>query len=157
MMVNKTITSLLPVNSTIHGTPFEDLINNSIGYFLELMEEETEQIKDGCFLDTAEAEYLDYWGKDYDIKRLPNESDEDYRIRLSIIPLERFTINTLYTLYDMQLLTKPDTTVSDLDLTLLSDNHLLADKYYVDCSDAVWNEVSKKFLTTGILWRYPHE
>jgi hypothetical protein len=57
----------------------------------------------------------------------------------------------------MQLLTKPDTTVSDLDLTLLSDNHLLGNKYYVDCSDAVWNEVSKKFLTTGILWRYPHE
>ena len=157
MMVNKTVTSLLPVNNPIHGTPFEDFINNTIGYFMELVETENDEICDGCFLDTAEGKYLDLWGKDYNIPRLNDESDDDYRTRLSIIPLEKFSINTLYELYDMQLMTKPETTVSDLDLTLLSDNHFLADNYYVDCSDSVWNEVNRKFLTTNILWRYPHE
>lgn len=149
--MNTAITDLLQDKSMIKGTPFEDLVNNTIGYFLELIEEDTVMMNDGCFLDTAEGKYLDLWGKDYGINRLPDESDDDYRIRLSILPLQRFTIDTLYELYDVQLLTYKS---GADDLTLLSDNHFLADKYFVDIDDNVWQDIVGKFLASGILYRW---
>ena len=149
--MNTTITDLLPVNSNIHGTPFEDLINNTIGYFLELIEEEVDAMNDGCFIDTAEGRYLDLWGKDYGIPRLNDETDEDYRKRLKILPLERFNIQTLYEVYDLQLLTRNDTSFNDLKL--YSDNHFLDDEYWIGVSDEEWVEISRKFITTNKIRR----
>lgn len=153
--MNTAVTDLFPVNSTIHESPFKDFLNNTIGYFLELVENEVQAMKDGCFLDSAEGHYLDLWGRDFNIRRLEGVSDDDYRKRLMILPLEQFTINTLYELYDLQLLTKPESSTGNLNLTLLSDNHFLNKQYYVDCSDDVWGEINKKFITGNILWRYP--
>ena len=149
--MNTTITDLLPVNSNIHGTPFEDLINNTIGYFLELIEEEVDAMNDGCFIDTAEGKYLDLWGKDYGIPRLNDENDEDYRKRLKILPLDRFNIQTLYEVYDLQLLTRNDTSFNDLKL--YSDNHFLDDEYWIGVSDEEWIEISRKFITTNKIRR----
>ena len=149
--MNTTITDLLPVQSNIHGTPFEDLINNTIGYFLELIEEEIDAMNDGCFIDTAEGRYLDLWGKDYGIPRLNDETDEDYRKRLKILPLERFNIQTLYEVYDLQLLTRNDTSFNDLKL--YSDNHFLDDEYWIGVSDEEWVEISRKFITTNKIRR----
>ena len=149
--MNTTITDLLPVNSNIHGTPFEDLINNTIGYFLEMIEEEVDAMNDGCFLETAEGRYLDLWGKDYGIPRLNDETDEDYRKRLKILPLERFNIQTLYEVYDLQLLTRNDTSFNDLKL--YSDNHFLDDEYWIGVSDEEWVEISRKFITTNKIRR----
>lgn len=149
--MNTTITDLLPVNSNIHGTPFEDLINNTIGYFLEMIEEEVDAMNDGCFIDTAEGRYLDLWGKDYGIPRLNDENDEDYRKRLKILPLERFNIQTLYEVYDLQLLTRNDTSFNDLKL--YSDNHFLDDEYWIGVSDEEWIEISRKFITTNKIRR----
>ena len=149
--MNTTITDLLPVNSNIHGTPFEDLINNTIGYFLEMIEEEVDAMNDGCFIDTAEGRYLDLWGKDYGIPRLNDETDEDYRKRLKILPLDRFNIQTLYEVYDLQLLTRNDTSFNDLKL--YSDNHFLDDEYWIGVSDEEWIEISRKFITTNKIRR----
>ena len=149
--MNTTITDLLPVNSNIHGTPFEDLINNTIGYFLEMIEEEVDAMNDGCFIDTAEGRYLDLWGKDYGIPRLNDENDEDYRKRLKILPLDRFNIQTLYEVYDLQLLTRNDTSFNDLKL--YSDNHFLDDEYWIGVSDEEWMEISRKFITTNKIRR----
>lgn len=149
--MNTAITSLLPAQSNIHGTPFEELINNTIGYFLEMIEEEIGHINDGCFLETAEGKYLDLWGKDFGIPRLNEESDDDYRNRLLVGPLDRFTINTLYTMYDVQLLTYYEDKTS---LTLLSDNHLLANEYFIDCTDEIWETISRKFITGTTLHRW---
>ena len=144
--MNTTITDLLPVQSNIHGTPFEDLINNTIGYFLEMIEEEVDAMNDGCFLDTAEGKYLDLWGKDYGIPRLNEESDEDYRKRLTILPLEQFTIQTLYDVYNLQLLTRDIELGGFNNLKLYSDNHLLDDTYWVNCSQAQFKEIQSKFV-----------
>ena len=149
--MNTTITDLLPVNSNIHDTPFEDLINNTIGYFIELIEEEVDAMNDGCFIDTAEGRYLDLWGKDYGIPRLNDETDEDYRKRLKILPLDRFNIQTLYEVYDLQLLTRNDTSFNDLKL--YSDNHFLDDEYWIGVSDEEWIEISRKFITTNKIRR----
>ena len=148
--MNTTITDLLPVNSNIHGTPFEDLINNTIGYFLELIEEEIDHMNDGCFIDTAEGRYLDLWGKDYGIPRLNDESDEDYRKRLKILPLEQFTIQTLYDIYDLQLLTMQYASLIFDDEKLYSDNHFLSNIYFTSCSDETWDDLNKKFV--NVTW-----
>lgn len=149
--MNTTITDLLPVKSLIHDTPFEDLINNSIGYFLESVESEVDRINDGCFLQIAEGKYLDLIGKDYNLPRYNGEGDDDYRVRLSLAPLEEFSVNTLYELYDIQLLTYNS---SYNDLMLLSDNHLLNNHYLINVSDELWSEVSSKFITKDVLERY---
>jgi len=152
--MNTAITDLLPAKSNIHDTPFEDLVNNTIGYFFELIEADNDEMTEGCFIQTAEGKYLDLYGKDYNLRRFQGESDDDYRTRLMIAPLEEFTINTLYTLYDVQLLTYNE---DYNDLMLLSDNHLLNNKYLVEISDELWNDISKKFITMDILERYEHE
>lgn len=149
--MNNALTNLLPVQSNIHGTPFEDLVNNTIGYFLELIEEEVDNMNDGCFLETAEGRYLDLWGKDYNIPRLNEETDENYRKRLGLLPLEKFNIQTLYEVYDLQLLTRNDTSFNDLKL--YSDNHFLDDEYWVGVSDDEWAEISQKFITTNKIRR----
>lgn len=149
--MNTGITNLLQEKSNIKGTPFEELINNTIGYFFELIEQDTEKLKEGMFLNTAEGEYLDLWGIDLGIKRIQGESDEDYLNRLLFLPTDKLTPELIYTVYDLQLLSYD----SEADnLTLLSDNHFINNKYYVDCSDSVWEQLSKKYIVEGVLYRW---
>lgn len=149
--MNTVITDLLQDKSNIKDTPFEELINNTIGYFFELIETETDELKEGIFLNTAEGKYLDLWGVDLNIKRLRDESDEDYLNRLLFLPTDRLTPELIYTVYDLQLITYD----SNADnLTLLSDNHYLTDKYYVDCSDSVWEQLNQKFIIENVLYRW---
>lgn len=149
--MNTAIINLLQNKSNIKGTPFEELINNTIGYFFELIEEDTEKLKDGMFLNTAEGEYLDLWGIDLGIKRIQGESDEDYLNRLLFLPTDKLTPELIYTVYDLQLLSYD----SEADnLTLLSDNHFINNKYYVDCSDSVWEQLNQKFITEGVIYRW---
>ena len=149
--MNTVITDLLQDKSNIKGTPFEELINNTIGYFFELIEADTDKLKDGMFLNTAEEEYLDLWGVDLNIKRIQNESDEDYLNRLLFLPTDKLTPELIYTVYNLQLISYDE----DADnLTLLSDNHFINNKYYVDCSDSVWEQLNQKFITEGVLYRW---
>lgn len=149
--MNTVITDLLQDKSNIKDTPFEELINNSIGYFFELIEADTEELKNGMFLNTAEGKYLDLWGIDLNLKRINGESDEDYFNRLFFLPTDCLTPELIYTVYDLQLLSYD----SDADnLTLLSDNHFISKKYYVDCSDSVWEQLKQKFIVEGVLYRW---
>ncbi len=149
--MNTVITDLLQDKSNIKGTPFEELINNTIGYFFELIEADTENLKNGMFLNTADGNYLDLWGIDLGIKRIQGESDEDYFNRLFFLPTDRLTPELVYTVYDLQLLSYD----SEADnLTLLSDNHFINNKYYVDCSDSVWEQLQEKFIVEGVLYRW---
>lgn len=150
-MSNTAITDLLPANSNIHNTPFEEFVNNTIGYFLELLEEEVEEINNGCFIESANGKYLDLYGKDFGLPRNDGESDDDYRNRLLIEPLDKFNIQTLYEVYDIQLLGYK---VDKTDWTLLSDNHLLANQYFIDCNDELWNIITNKFITMNVLFRW---
>ena len=150
-MSNTAITDLLPLNSNIRGTPYEELLNNTIGYFLEQLEDEIERINNGLFIESAEGKYLDLHGKDYGLPRKDGESDDDYRARLLIEPLDKFNLSTMYEVYDVQLLTyKSDKT----NLTLLSDNHLLSNEYFIDCSDELWGIINNKFIVGNVLHRW---
>lgn len=146
-MSNTTITDLMPLQSNIHGTIYEEFLNNTMGYFLELLEDEIEEINNGLFVESANGKYLDLHGKDYGLERHYEETDEEYRARLLVEPLDKFNIQTLYEVYNLQLLTN-DYEDYNKDTTLLSDNHYLASAYVVDCSDEVWEILNKKYILT---------
>jgi len=94
----------MPVDSLIRDTPWEEFLNNSIGYFLELLEADVEALNDGLFIESAEGKYLDLHGKDLGLPRKSGESDDDYRNRLLVEPLDQFTLEAMYEVYDVQLL-----------------------------------------------------
>ena len=150
-MSNTTITDLMPLQSNIHGTIYADFLNNTIGYFLELLEDEIEEINNGLFVESANGKYLDLHGKDFNLPRHDGETDEDYRARLLIEPLDKFNLRTLYEVYNIQLLTYNE---DKTDLMLLSDNHLLNNEYFIDCTDELWDIIDKKFITRTILHRW---
>ena len=148
------LVDMLPVHSELQKSDnqLRVVLDKTVGAYMD--EHTGSELFDELFLTSASGGWLDAHGRDYGVPRRLGESDDDYRTRLMIGPLEEFTINTVYELYDLQLMTKP-TSSDNLNLTLLSDNHFLNNKYYVDCSDEVWDEIDKKFLTTNVLWRYP--
>ena len=150
-MPNSTITDLMPVDSLIRDTPWEEFINNSIGYFLELLEADVEALNDGLFIESAEGKYLDLHGKDLGLPRKSGESDDDYRNRLLVEPLDQFTLKAMYEVYDVQLLSY---NANKTDLMLLSDNHLLANEYFIDCSNELWEIIVRKFITGSTLHRW---
>ena len=131
------------------NNPASKVIDKTVGAWLD--EYYNSDFFSNVFLSEAEGAYLDVIGTDYSVYRKINESDEDYRNRLLIEPLDKFNLQTLYRVYNIQLLSyKEDKT----DLTLLSDNHLLSNKYYIDCSDELWNIILNKFITSNILYRW---
>ena len=150
-MSNSTVTDLLPVDSLIRDTPWEEFLNNSIGYFLEVLEADVEALNDGLFIDSAEGRYLDLHGKDLGLPRKSGEGDDDYRNRLLVEPLDQFTLEAMYEVYDVQLLSYNS---NKSDLMLLSDNHLLSDEYFIDCSNELWEIIVRKFITGSTLHRW---
>ena len=150
-MSNTVITDLLPFNSNIRGTPYEELINNTMGYFLELLEDGIDNIQDGFFIQSANGKYLDALGYDLNISRSENEDDLHYKNRLLIEPTDRFCEELLYDVYDIQLLTYNS---DKNDCMLLSDNSLLANQYFVDVTDEIWNIIERKFITGNTLYKW---
>ena len=150
-MSNSTITDLMPVDSLIRDTPWEEFLNNSIGYFLELLEADVEALNDGLFIESAEGRFLDLHGKDLGLPRKSSEVDDDYRNRLLVEPLDQFTLEAMYEVYDVQLLSY---NANKSDLMLLSDNHLLSDEYFIDCDNELWEIIVRKFITGSTLHRW---
>lgn len=151
LLPNNVITINLPLNSLVRDTPWEEFLDNTIGRFFECLEEEVEAMNEGLFIESASGKYLDLHGKDLGLPRKADEDDEHYRNRLLVEPLDEFNVTTLYDVYDVQLLSyKADKT----DLTLLSDNHLLSNEYFVDASDELWSIIQRKFITGEVLHRW---
>ena len=147
------ITDFLASSSKIQDetNPFHQFLNNTIGYFLDVIDEETDNLNVGIFVQESTGKLLELHGVDYGLKRLSNETDEDYRHRLVLDSLDRFTFNWLYTLFDLQLLCYKDN--YNPQTTLLSDNHYLDNKYFISCSDEVWSIITKKFIVNDVLVR----
>lgn len=142
------ITDFLPSKNALNSTdtPLKGLLNDTLGYFFELFENTTEDINDNLFIQNCTGGYLDLFGKDYNIPRLVDESDEHYRNRLITINSKHFTVNTLYNEFDLQLLTYKDGVVTGN--TLLSDNHYVNNEYFVECDDVTWNTINQKYVTS---------
>ena len=142
------ITDFLARNNLLNttDTPLKSFLNDTIGYFLELFEENTYSMNDNLFIQNATGEYLDLFGKDYNVSRLVDETDEHYRNRLITIASKHFTVNTLYNEFDSQLLSFKEGVVTGN--TLLSDNHFVNNEYFIRCDDVTWNTIKKKYVTS---------
>ena len=150
------ITEFLPSNcqATDDDNPFKQFLDNTIGYFLDVVDEQTDELNTSMFVQESVGKFLDLHGVDYNLKRLPNESDEDYRNRLLLDSLDRFTFEWLYELFDLQLLTYNDDYEDNM---LLSDNHYLNNQYFIDCTDEIWNVINRKFVVLDRLVRFNDE
>ena len=119
-----------------------------------MVDEQTDELNTSMFVQESVGKFLDLHGVDYNLKRLPNESDEDYRNRLLLDSLDRFTFEWLYELFDLQLLTYNDDYEDNM---LLSDSHYLNNQYFIDCTDEIWNVINRKFVVLDRLVRFNDE
>ena len=146
------ITDFLPVLNRLNNTdtPMKSFLNDSIGVFFELYEDSVDDLKEFVFIQLAEGFYLDLYGRDYNVPRLVDETDEHYRNRLIALSSKHSTYNALYFAFDTQLLTYNED--AD-DMMLLSDNHYLNTKYFVDCDDSTFEVIRRNYpMDTIVKW-----
>ncbi len=141
------ITDYLPALNTLNSTdtPLKGLLNDTIGAFFDNFNASIDEFNYNLFIQNSTGFYLDLYGRDYNVPRLVDESDEHYRKRLITISSKHFTLNTLYDEYDLQLLTYNSS--YNKDTMLVSDNHFLNNTYMVDCDDTTWNTIQRKYVT----------
>ena len=141
------ITDYLPAANTLNSTdtPLKDFLNDTIGYFFTVFADTVDDFNSTLFIQNSTGLYLDLYGRDFNVPRLVDESDEHYRKRLITISSKHFTLNTLYDEYDLQLLTYNSS--YDPDSMLVSDNHFLNNVYMVECDDATWDTIQRKYVS----------
>lgn len=143
----------LPEHSVLHN-PTNDmnrLLNYTVGEWLDNFF----NINDGSnlFLDYATGEYLDVHGKDFNILRKEDESDDDYRYRIVQESLAHLTTTYLKEIYDLELYSFIE---NYSDAKMLSDNEYVTNKHIVFSNDTVKDILNKKFAIGGeIKWEIP--
>ena len=79
-----TVTSLMPSSSSFKGSDVEAILDQTIGPYFDSKEHDIEELLNAPFLTEATGDYLDLlYGKLYGVKRDFDESDDDYRTRLT--------------------------------------------------------------------------
>ena len=79
-----TVTSLMPSSSSFKGSDVEAILDQTIGPYFDSKENDIEELLNAPFLTEATGDYLDLlYGKLYGVKRDFDESDDDYRTRLT--------------------------------------------------------------------------
>lgn len=146
------VTDFLPEKNRLNSTDtlMTGFLNGTIGEFFGRFDEYIDDLNEFSFIQLAEGFFLDLYGRDYDVPRLIGETDEHYRNRLIALSSKHSTYNALYDAFDVQLLTYDDD--AD-DMMLLSDNHYLNTKYFVDCDDSTF-EVIKRNYPMGTIVRW---
>lgn len=140
----------LPLSSSLHdkGNPMRKILVDGVGEWLDRFD--SDYLGEEVFLDSATGRFLDLWGRDYNVPRKPNESDDIYRERIVYETVGHLTTNYLSDVYGVELYSK----VNGFDVSenfLVSDNVYASDKLMgVASSDAV-NSLNKKFVLRGII------
>lgn len=133
------------------NNPARPIIINTIGAWLD--DHKTYDLLEGVYLQSATGKYLDLFGKDFDIPRNLDETDEHYRNRLYYQALGYLTVDYLVSVYDLTLYSYVD----DFDVednTLTSDNHYMnSNGFMADTDDETQNILEKTFvLGSSIAW-----
>ena len=133
------------------NNPMYRIIDDGVGAWLDNFEER--DLDSQLFLNTATGKYLDLHGKDWNIRRKPNESDEDYRQRIIYESMGEVTVGFLLTVYNVELYAFVDDFNVE-DNTLTSDNPYISDKGFLAVSNQTTKDIlDKKFiLDTKIEW-----
>lgn len=79
-----TVSSLMPSSSNFRDSDVQTILDETIGTYFDGKEEEIEDVLDAPFLTEATGDYLDLiHGVLYGVERKLDESDDEYRARLS--------------------------------------------------------------------------
>ena len=79
-----TVTNLMPSSSSFQDSDVQEILDETIGVYFDNKEEEIEELIDAPLLTEADGDYLDLLhGRLYSISRKLDETDDDYRLRLS--------------------------------------------------------------------------
>lgn len=133
------------------NNPMYRIIDDGVGAWLDNFEER--DLDSQLFLNTATGKYLDLHGKDFNIRRKPNESDDDYRQRIIYESMGEVTVGFLLNVYNVELYAFVDD-FSVENNTLTSDNPYISDKGFLAVSNQTTKDIlEKKFiLDTKIKW-----
>ena len=152
------IINRLPLQSKCRNpnNPMNKIINNTVGELLDNYDV-VEWMKQH-FIQDATGKYLDVHGKDYNVKRKPNEDDESYRQRIIYEMLGHLTSDYIKDVYQVDLYVKPSSNVTyDETDIMISDNEYLVNvenNGFIGVADTTTqNILNKKFVMgESITW-----
>ena len=125
------------------GNPMAKIINDGVGEWFDQFVEDNSF--DDFFLDSATGGYLDAWGREFNVPRRLEETDEDYRTRIVLESLGHLTVPYLQDVYGLVLYCF----VEDFDPsenTLTSDNPYACSNHMTIASVDVQNILNRKFV-----------
>lgn len=127
--------------------PMNKIINNTIGEWLQ--QEDEKNFLEQFFIQEADNKYLDLHGKDFNVIRKIDESDEDYRNRIIYESMGHITITFLKEVYDVDIYSfVEDFNMNNNDLT--SDNPYFAQNKFMGIAEETTKEIlNKKFIIGG--------
>lgn len=147
------IITRIGVNSALNKSdnPMRKIIVEGIGGWLQSKDDFP--FFEQFFLQEAEGKYLDLHGKDYDVKRRLNESDEDYRKRIIYSVLGHLTTLYIVDVYGVELYYNiPNFDVNDNCLT--SDNPYLGSEGFMGIADETTKAILNKKFIMGTNFRW---
>ena len=142
----------LPMHSALHDNDneFRKVFIGTVGYILD--DFDIYDSMEGVYLQSAENVYLDAHGRDVGVARRLDESDDDYRSRLTFEVLGCLSVDYLLNVYGLTLYSF----VEDFDPTentLVSDNPYVSTEYMSIASPEIQEILAKKFIVDGgITW-----
>lgn len=130
--------------------PFHKLINEGVGGWLDNFEDNN--LSEQIFLETASGIWLDLQGKEYNIVRKINESDDDYRERIVHESLGHLTIPFLVNVFNLILYCYIENFNVENN-TLTSDNVFACHKYVSFVDEDLQNILKRKYVIgTGLTY-----
>lgn len=144
---------LLPIHSALQNpnNPGHKVIDRTIGEWFD--HHSVSELQDNLFLDTATGAYLDLFGRDYNIIRQLDESDEDYRVRIIQEKNDRLTPAYLKALYGLDLYQYvPAFDIEENVLT--SDNPYGADHFIAIMDEDIKKILDTKFILDNYIFWY---
>ena len=133
------------------SNPARTLIMNTIGAWLDNYD--VISLYENSFLETATGRWLDLYGRDLDVPRKLDESDEDYRTRLIYESIGNLNVDYLLNVFGLTLYSfREDFNIENN--TLVSDNPFLNTGGYISVADDdVISIIDRKLLLDGsISW-----
>ena len=135
------------------NNPGRKVLDNTIGEWLD--NHDVSELFEGVFLTSATGAYLDLHGKDLNIPRQKDESDDDYRKRLQYESLGHLTAKYLNDVFHLEVYAK----VEDFDPTenmLTTNNPYIQGPFMIMCDDNVKKILQRKFVFGGdVTWLTP--
>lgn len=132
------------------NNPMRKLIDYGIGGWLDNFDESS--LPEQVFLESATGQWLDIHGRQFNILRKVDETDDDYRQRIVYESLGHITATFLSTVYDLLLYCY----IEDFDVadnTLTSDNVYACNRYMAFVDDSIQSILEKNYVIgTGLTY-----